>query len=114
MLGVVRVQPLCVCSNIDRRHIVLEKRKLVKSHRSMGNVLCMKLNTVQDNVVSETDSQDYDYKESIESIKQLHMIAVKLEKLKNEIDKYEDENYINNLLMLRNHTLNAHKDDLEV
>lgn len=114
MLSVVRSQPLCVCSNIDRRHIVLEKRRLAKTHRSMRNVLCAKLKMVQDNVVNETDSRDYAYKESIESIKQLHMIAVKLEKLKNEIDKYEDENYINNLLILRNHTLKTHNDDLEV
>lgn len=114
MLGIVSSQPLCICSNIDKRHIVLEKRRLVKTHKSTRNKLCAKLRMVQDNIINDTDSQNYSYKESIESIKQLYMIAMKLEKLKNEIDKYEDENYIKNLLILRNHSLSTHNDDLEL
>ena len=96
-------QPHRSCSisaNIHRKDIILEKRRLVKSHKNMHRILCVKLNIVHDNIMNNMNIDNTNYRESINSIKDLYLIAMNLDKLKRDIDKYNSEEYINNLLIL--------------
>ena len=93
-----------VCSSrsnkVMKDKLIREKHHMIKSKENLHTIFCHKLNHVNNYVTNEFDPKKCNYITPMDSLRDLAMIAKDLQRLKDKIEMYEDEEYLDNLIFL--------------